>query len=483
MRGRNYTSEKRSNLMQKGNTICKIFPKEGRIVKYKKLTKNLIIALLCFATTPAWAASPPPITLEAGSLYYNDANGEFHAIGNAKIQQGTTVIESNAITGNISSGDVVADGNVTWLDEDSKLTGEKLNYNYKTKNGQMGTTKGNIDGLIVSAESTTLMPESSTIYNTSVTKCPAQIPDYKMTADKVVIYPGEKIIAYNASFWIKNVKLFTIPKYSKKIDNKEGSASSFPRLGYDSDEGFYIKQHLEYPIKDRLSGVADLGYYSERGTKYQIGLVQENPSSTISMMSGSTQNSDGDWYERQPEISYFRHYKPVPKAPLLWAYQLKAADIKDSGDADFQGQETATLYLSHKPLRLSADSNLNLWSSFSQHWYETEDPRSVFNIGTRIDKTLNTDLNMYVGYNYTHESANSPFIYDDVDANREVVSGANWQVDRLWNIGVATSYDLDQERFADIDYKVKRNLHCFEAELIYREKRDEWKFRVNAIQW
>jgi lipopolysaccharide assembly outer membrane protein LptD (OstA) len=451
-------------------------------VKYKKLTKNLIIALICFATTPAWAASPPPITLEAGSLYYNDATGEFNATGNAKIQQGTTVIESNAITGNISSGDVVADGSVTWLEADNKLTGEKLNYNYKTKNGQMGTTKGKISGLIVSAESTTLMPESSVIYNSSVTKCPAQIPDYKMTADKVVIYPGDKIIAYNASFWIKNIKLYTIPKYSKKL-NTEAQTSSMPRVGYDSDDGLYITQHLEYPIKDRLSGTADVGYYSERGTKYQIGLVQENPSSTISIMSGSTQNSDGEWYERQPEISYFRHYKSVPGAPLLWAYQLKAADIKDIEAADFQRQETATLYLKHKPLRLSADSNLYLWSSFTQNWYETEDPRSVFNIGTKIDKTLNPNLNMYVGYNYSHESAPSPFFYDDVDAKREVVYGANWQVDRLWTLGIATSYDLDQDRFADVDYIVKRNLHCFEAEIMYREKRDEWKFHVNALHW
>jgi lipopolysaccharide assembly outer membrane protein LptD (OstA) len=451
-------------------------------VKYKKLTKNLIIALICFATTPAWAASPPPITLEAGSLYYNDATGEFNATGNAKIQQGTTVIESNAITGNISSGDVVADGSVTWLEADNKLTGEKLNYNYKTKNGQMGTTKGKISGLIVSAESTTLMPESSVIYNSSVTKCPAQIPDYKMTADKVVIYPGDKIIAYNASFWIKSVKLFTIPKYTKKIEESEGG-SAFPRVGYDSDDGLYIKQHLEYPIKNRLSGVADVGYYTEQGTKYQIGLVQENPSSEISIMSGSIQNSDGEWYERRPEISYFRNYKPVSGAPLLWAYQLKAADIKDIGAADFQRQETATLYLNHQPLRLSADSNLYLWSSFAQHWYETEDPRSVFKIGTRIDKTLNPNLNMYVGYNYTHETASSPFVYDDVDAAREVVSGVKWQVDRLWNIGVATSYDLDQEQLTDIDYIVKRNLHCFEAQVTYREKRDEWKFHVNAIHW
>jgi lipopolysaccharide assembly outer membrane protein LptD (OstA) len=482
MRGRNYTSVKRSNLMQIGDTICKIFPKEGQIVRYKKLAKNLIIALLCFAATPVWAASQPPITLEAGSLYYNDENGEFHAIGNAKIQQGTTMIESNAITGNISSGDVVADGNVTWLDEDSKLTGEKLNYNYKTKNGQMGTTKGNIDGLIVSAESTTLMPKSSIVYNTYVTKCPAQIPDYKMTADKVVIYPGDKLIAYNASFWIKNVKLFTLSKYSKKLDDKERD-SSLPRVGWDSDDGFYIKQHLEYPFNDRLSGIADVGYYSEQGTKYQIGLVQETPSSTISIMSGSTKNLDDNWYERQPEIRYFRHYKPVPGAPLYWAYQLKAANIKDVGAADFQWQETATLYLSHKPLRLSADSNLYLWSSLEQNWYETGDNRNVLGIGTRIDKTFNPNLNMYVGYNYTHETNISPFSYESVDANREVVSGVNWQVDRLWNIGVTTSYDLDQEQFDDIDYKVKRNLHCFEAELIYREKRDEWKFHVNAIHW
>lgn len=449
-------------------------------MSYKKWTCKLIVALLCCVAAPVWAAQAP-ITLEAHYLQYNDETGEVSASGDVKLNQEATWIYTQQLTGNVQTGDMLANGQVTWTEEQNTLTGEELIYNYKTKEGRMGTSRGNMDGQLITAESTVLHPQSAENYNVTVTKCPAKVPDYKMTAEKVVIYPGEKLIAYNVGFWLKNTKIYSMGKYVKRLDEKERE-SALPKIGYRSDDGFFIIQHLAYPMNDKLTAVADVGYYTKQNIKGQLGLVQQNKHATLSVMSGSTQNSDGDWYRREPEIAFTRNSMPIGATKLKYGYQLQASRVAEDARPTMW-QEKATLWVYHDPIKLAEKTTLSLGTSYQRNWYGKEDPRDVLGFSTFINHQLSNRISLGAGYNYTHENQKSPFTYDDVDVNRELVTQFGWQVDRLWHIGVRTSYDLDQSSFYDVDYTIKRNLHCFETEITYREKRDEWKFRLSTVKW
>lgn len=449
-------------------------------MSYKKWMSGFIVALLFYVAAPVWAAQAP-VTLEANYLHYNDATGEVSASGDVKLNQEATQIYTQELTGNVQTGDMLAHGQVTWTEEKNTLTGEQLVYNYKTKEGKMGTARGNMDGQLITAESTVLHPQSAENYNVTLTKCPAKVPDYKMTAEKVVIYPGEKLIAYNVAFWLKNTKIYSMGKFVKKLDETENE-SAMPKFGYRSDDGFFIKQHLAYPLSDKLSAVADVGYYTKQNIKGQLGLVQENKHSTLSAMIGNTQNSDGDWYRREPEIIFTRHSMPIGSTKLNYGYQLQASRITEAARPTTR-QEQATLWVYHNPIKLAERTTLNLGTSYQRNWYDKEDRRDVYGFSTSIDHQLNNRISLGVGYIYTHENQESPFTYDEVDVNRELVTQFNWQVDRLWYVGVRTSYDLEHSSFYDVDYTIRRNLHCFETEITYREKRDEWKFRLSTIQW
>jgi len=75
------------------------------------------------------------------------------------------------------------------------------------------------------------------------------------------------------------------------------------------------------------------------------------------------------------------------------------------------------------------------------------------------------------------------FDYDKTDVSRELASGVTYRIDRMNTVGVSQSYDLSNDRLADLDYTWYRNLHCWQATITYRAKRDEIKFDLSITRW
>lgn len=456
-------------------------------MSYKKWTGKLVVALLCFvASSPAWA-SPAPITLEANYLQYNDETGEISASGNVRLNRELTKIQSEHITGNVNSGDIFADGKVTWTEAKNTLTGEKLNYNYKTKTGEMGQSKGVYEGILVSSQATALFPEKSVISHGSITKCPAKIPDYRITADKAEVYPGEKVVLHHATFWIKNTKLFTLPKYTKSLQENANEVSMLPRIGYHSEDGFFIGQHLEYPLNKELAVVTDLDYYFNRGFEPQYGLVNRSKHTTVSLMGGSQVNDDREWSERRPELVYEHEKFRLGKLPWNVQYQLYTGRIVEEDSHTDLWRSGGSVYISHTPVKISAKTTLNFGGGYEHDWYEDHDGRSIWRANFGTNTAVNDRLNVELGFNHADVKGSTPFIYDKIDVKDELIYGFTYKLDRLWQVGVRTSYDLNRDEVHEVDYILTRNLHCFDATVIYRQKRDEnrneWKVRVGLIKW
>ncbi|MDF2572353.1 MAG: lptD 2, partial [Sporomusa sp.] len=119
-----------------------------------------------------------------------------------------------------------------------------------------------------------------------------------------------------------------------------------------------------------------------------------------------------------------------------------------------------------------------------QHIRESYDDsnQNIFKFNATITKKWSERLNSAIGYHYTQNNA-TLFEYDSTDLSRELTSGINYKIDRMNTIGVRQSYDLDNKRLADVDYTWFRNLHCWQAEITYRAKRDEIKFNISTTRW
>ncbi|MEM5770806.1 MAG: hypothetical protein AAGU32_21365, partial [Bacillota bacterium] len=212
-------------------------------------------------------------------------------------------------------------------------------------------------------------------------------------------YPGDKIVAYHATFWLKNTRLFTLPKYTKSLQENTEEVSMMPRIGYHSEDGFFIGQHLEYPLNKELAVVTDLDYYFQRGFEPQYGLVNRGKHATVSLMGGSQVNDDREWSERRPELMYEHDKFRLGKSPWNVQYQLYTGRIVEEDSHTDLWRSGGSVYISHTPVKI-AQTTLNFGGGYEHNWYEGRDDRSVWWTNINTTTAVNDRLNVELGYNH-----------------------------------------------------------------------------------
>jgi len=459
--------------------------------KSRKVIIGLLALIFVFGTattqaapksTEAASSAKAPIVVEADELYFSDSTGDLYAKGNVQIKQNDDKVEADMLQGNTQKNEVWTDGKALLSRPGMNLTGTGMHYNLNDHSGSMQASKGTIEKLHITSKTVTTSPIQTTITNASVTGCPAEVPDYHISADRVEIWPGDKMIAYNAKFWIKNTVIFSLPKYQQSLQENEIGGFAFPQPNYSSDNGVGISQHIEVPFTPRLAVFTDLSYYSEVGFKPMFGLISRNNSYTAKLSYGNEENDDHEWVKKEPEFSLQLKQRRLGTSSLILNASASSGKwVEDSISGTHQGYG---FYLANDPIALGSKATLKLGTGYESNFYGYDDSKNnIFHFDSQLTVKANSRLETWLGYNYRSETGTTPYEFDRIDIAKEGKAGFMYQVDRLNGIGVKISYDLEHGSTADVDYTWKRNLHCFEADITYRAKRDEIRVKVAAIEW
>lgn len=453
-----------------------------------KLILGLVALLTVFSTTvpgqaaedkktSAVAKTNAPIVFEGDELSFNDSTGEVYAQGKVKITQNNAVVLADNIRGNTKQSQVWIDGKANFLDQGVNITGLGTHYNYQEHTGTMLDAKGMIDKERIAGNNLEFFPDKYVIQNGTMTRCPAKVPDYHVSASRIEIWPGDKLIAYNAKFWIKNTVIYSTPKYKK--DLRKESGDGFPTIGYTSDDGIYISQKIDYPITNQISVFGDLAYYSKSGFKPSFGVTDQERNHTLALTQGDFRDSDGNWVEKEPELRFDYHPRRLGNLPVSYAftaiYGKWTDDYKSSWHQDY------VLYFSHDPIKLNNTMTLYLGTGYEivRESYNNSTLNS-YKYDATVTKAFSPSLNTWVGYHYTQNNS-SLFDFNNVDLNRELNSGISYRIDKMNTITYSQSYDLDNKTIYDQDYTWSRNLHCWQADITYRAERDEIRVKLKTL--
>ncbi len=455
----------------------------------KKVILGIMALLIVFgapsgqvraATSQPAATSQVPITIEADDLTFSEETGDIVAKGQVVITNQGQRVEASQINGNTKLNEIWINDQANFSQPDAKLSGSHTVYNYKLKTGSMEDIKGKIGHKYVAGGQISMQPDQFVINNGSTTNCPAKVPDYHISADKIEIWPDDHMVAYNAKFWIGDKVIFSLPKYRQSLKKGEDSMA-FPRIGYDNDDGISIKQHIEYPFDNKLSAYVNLDYYSQAEFKPSVGLIQREKNYSLDLTQGHFRDNDSNWIKKEPELKF--SYYPNQLGSLPVHYTFTAIYGKWIDDDKSSWHQDYSLYFTHDPIKLNGSTNLYLGAGL-QHVRESYDNSTTTNLkyDATIDKKWSERFSTWAGYHYNQ---NNPelFEYDTDEINRELAAGFTYKIDRMNTIGISQSYDMDTDRLADVDYVWYRNLHCWEAKLTYRAKRDQIKFDVSTIKW
>lgn len=423
-----------------------------------------------------------PIVLEGDELYFNDKTGEIFAKGKVTVTRLQDEMLGDLVRGNSKTEELWVDDSATFLQPGTNLLGTKIHYNYGTKTGDMLTAKGKIGKEFIWGQQIEMYPDKFVIHNGTITRCPAKehTPDYRTTAERVEIWPGDKLIAYNAKVWIKNVVIYATPKYVKSLNPADQTSDELPNMGYRSGDGFYIKQTLEYPLGPKLSAEAELASYSKLGFKPAYALNYREKQYGVTLRTGNYDDTDGRWIKKEPELSFSYYSHPIGP----WVdYTFDAVYGKWTDNDTSSWHQAYNLYFTRKPIVLNETMNLYLGTGLSQTRESSNNSvTDSYRYDITVDKRWSSKFSTWVGYHYIQNNT-SLFDYNSDDLGESVTSGFTYRFDKMNAIGLSQSYDLVNHRIYDRDVTWYRNLHCWQADFTYRIERKQWRWDISVARW
>ena len=343
---------------------------------------------------------------------------------------------------NLTTNLLFASGEVLFIQDETETNCEELTYNWKTKKIILLRLKGELTGegikgkVYYQGEKMENFPETTEITGGSFTTCELEEPHYRIVAKEMIIYPKDKIIARNISWYEGKTKIITLPYFLIFLDRKT-QQPILPKIGQNSAEGWFVKTNFNYYADEKSYGTFYIDWLEKKGI--------------------------GTGVEHTLEIGDVNH----PGETSLYLYQIKD---KNSGNINLYGQ---IKYGQEFEEDLKTQVTLNysgskaaggeLLSNSLQSQFSLDKKGEKYNLkisgkynfsGEEIED-LSIDGNVTVKHNYTFsDKLNSALTFVYIDKNPASQEVADRELKPKWELkykGEGYTLNLTTEKRFDLD--------------------------------
>ncbi|MBZ9714148.1 hypothetical protein [Deinococcus multiflagellatus] len=107
-------------------------------------------------------------------------------------------------------------------------------------------------------------------YFTTCARCGRTPNDYAFRAERLIVYPGDRLVAYRAQVLLADVPVFFLPVLVLPLNDKDRQ----PRLeiGRDAVDGYTVQADLPFSIGSSTLGTTLLRYYQNRSPSVGLGV-------------------------------------------------------------------------------------------------------------------------------------------------------------------------------------------------------------------
>lgn len=453
------------------------------------------------------------MTVDADQVTYDESTFLIEAVGNVRLSYRGLHLTADFVQFYLRSEVFTAQGHVVLVDaEGRELRGELLTYDVRAMHAEVAAAALRVNGLYVQSARVQQRRDLIVADDTTLTTCNPDRPVYRLTASRVEVYPGDRVVAHNASFWIGGFRLFSLPSTVVQLDTSEDTARSFPRGGYDVARGTWF----EYWYFFRLGGLRGraaplLGtrtYGAELAFTLWSGRLGWLP------LSGTLLAASGWYKQNDPMIDAMRSYYeaalttgPITLGPATtWE---TTGSYRDTyyGTGERQGVlrvDSAVTYHFNELsfLRLSYDRvEVAGLTPLALDTIELEDQINTIGLQfTQITpRGLEIDTAFTAGVSYTFRDLTNPANDMTTSVNAGYtdrhLDRYHWGLGGAYNLGtgvlrlatdagaaiggntyltVQTVYDTSLGSFEDLDYIVRTSIcDCIDVGIKYRQMRQE----------
>ena len=246
------------------------------------------VAVWLLALAPGLQAQEqPPWAFAAsgkeGGVIYDVQSGRLVATNGITVHYGAGVLSADRISVDQQTGDAIADGHVRIQEADEVWVGEHFHINFLTH--QMETDKFRMgqppsfakgrgmetlertNRLLFAGEvNTNHLAVTNLVVTTTnaiITADDIERPLLQVHAKRIVIYPGDKMVAHDAVLYIGKVPVFYWPYYERTLKKDPNTFGLTP--GYRSKYGAYLLGSYSWILDEQLRGIIHLDYRTSRG--------------------------------------------------------------------------------------------------------------------------------------------------------------------------------------------------------------------------
>ncbi|MBI3417751.1 MAG: LPS-assembly protein LptD [Verrucomicrobia bacterium] len=236
----------------------------------KKLRCAALIASLVVVLPLALRAQErPPLRVEplnsGGQLHYDLNTGAASATGGVKVQLGEDVLTARQVTLNQQTGEATAEGDVLLQRGKAVWRGERLRYNFTTRDISSDAFRTGMTPFFVSGESLSgaATNQVHSVTNAFVTTDDFAEPGYRIRAKSLRILPGHYLEARDAVLYLGDTPVFYYPYYRRSLERHPNNWVLTP--GYRSRYGPFLLSTYNWHFGTNFDAGLHLDYRQRRG--------------------------------------------------------------------------------------------------------------------------------------------------------------------------------------------------------------------------
>ncbi len=430
-----------------------------------------------------------PVVILADAMKYQSTSGDVSAEGDVDMTHMAERYRTERIYGNNKTQHYVIPSAVYWTAPNNTAEAQSAEYDGISGISTFSEFSGWYGGLYYYRGTNGIYNRKTnvaTVQNAYFTtkSAVARVPDYRIEAESVDIYPGDKYVAHHPSLFIKNTRLITLGSYTGSLRHDSISIwSLIPTPTYDSHNGFGLKNAFEMPIggvKSDLYFYSRLAWYTKQGFIPDIGLRYETPQGTFRFQyskTESTTNSNHIWLERRPSLTFQSRGYPIKNTQLYAGFggEVGYWKQKNGPEGSYKMWE---VWLRHRPIRLGPHLALNLGIGYKHDYYGYRNrfrKNAYYTVGLSGNYGI---FSTWVNYTNNNQVGYTPYAFDTYDMTKPVSTGFRVQLTPRDAFSVNYSIDTVNGVLCHRDYTYYRDMHSFTGWVQYRSVDKEWNVMI-----
>ncbi|MCC6416601.1 MAG: LPS assembly protein LptD, partial [Opitutaceae bacterium] len=225
---------------------------------------RLLCLLLVLPAAALRGQSVAESNLTAQTTIIDRQNNTVLFSGNARLTDGTTLLQADEIRYSYATGEAIATGHVIFTRGADRILADRLVYRRAARTFSAENVRAGHFPYFVSGQRAEGNPTEVTIFDAVMSVREPGPWQPSVAADPLIYQRGREIVAHNAHLGVGSVRPMTLPKFTYKLNLPLVSYLSFS-AGYRASLGLFTRIGAHIPIGPDTRVGGTVGVYTQRG--------------------------------------------------------------------------------------------------------------------------------------------------------------------------------------------------------------------------